>query len=135
MAKLPKEKWGYVAQYETKIYFEKLEEENLTMQALEANLKVALEDLSPVKKARNLLQKEKEELEKEKQLQKESAIALKKANDLIEETLTSDLKAAQRETITAREMAVEERKAVVEIKKEAAVHTAPLSTPSTLDLQ
>ena len=75
MAKLPKEKWGYIAQYETKIYFENLEEENLTLQAIEPKLKTALEELAPVTKARNQAQTRVGELEKEIELQEESALS------------------------------------------------------------
>ena len=35
--KLGRAEWGYIAQYETKIYFEKLEEENAGIKELEVS--------------------------------------------------------------------------------------------------
>ena len=35
--KLGRAEWGYIAQYETKIYFEKLEEENASIKELEVS--------------------------------------------------------------------------------------------------
>ena len=149
--KLGRAEWGYIAQYETKIYFEKLEEENASIKELEvsscqcrehtthqtpqAKNLAAFDENSQLTKSSNLLQARIEELEKQVTQQEESILVLKKDFEETEAMLNRDLKAAQRETITAREMAVEERKTAVQAKKEAAVHTAPLSTHNTQDLQ
>lgn len=69
------------------------------------------------------------ELEEENELLESSAIALKAAHDQREAKLSLDLKAAQRETRTMQEMAVEEKKAAAKARKQAEVPSTPQHSP------
>ena len=81
-----------------------------------------------ITRERNLAQARVAELEEEIVRLKSSAIASKAAHDQREAKLSIVLKAAQRETITMQEMAVEEKKGAAKARKQAEVQSTPSST-------